>query len=330
MERLHSDRATDVAKEASLSQLVFLVGAGASMDAGLPSVVQLTTELRSRLATLRDVNGVHRPEFAELFNQIMTYDQDVVHNYERFFEWLKFLGQVQRNPWSGAVRIAIEQRLAEAVGPLSFVIKRPIWEILRTRHCGAEYEPHYLARLRDFLPQRGRLKVFSLNYDLCVEDACRTDGTRVITGFHPDTRRWMPSVFAEDSVGINLYKLHGSLNWRSGEIEGLVEDYPPRWDLEPDLLLGPGLKLEPDDPYGRLHCELQNALSTAEVCVVIGYGFRDTAITTLLRQADRRGMRVIDLNPSASQDVFAHYLRLGCGAKIALERDDLRHALTYV
>jgi SIR2-like domain len=98
-------------------------------------------------------------------------------------------------------------------GELRFVIKQPILEVLSERHHASTYDPRYLQRLKDFVPEHGRLKVFTLNYDLCVEDACRDAGIELVTGFSHSEGKWSPSLFQGPSSGINLYKLHGSLNW---------------------------------------------------------------------------------------------------------------------
>jgi hypothetical protein len=300
------------------------------MDAGMPSVADLTKEMRRQLPGLRDVNDNIRPEFRKLFDAIAEHDSDVKDNYERFFEWLDLLSKVQRNPFRRALRVEIESGLAAAAGELAFVIKLPIWEILRSRHHCATYRPDYLAKLGDFLPQRGRLNVFTLNYDLCVEDACRAQGMDVTTGFEPRSGRWSPSRFRGRNTGINLCKLHGSLNWGLDDNlpdRRLIERYPPQWDKEPELLLGPQPKLEHDDPFVTLYCGFHEALGRAKVCVVIGYNFRDDHIKQPLREASDRGMKVIDVNPSNVYWDGTNYTKLCMNAKEAFETGALTTAV---
>lgn len=312
----------------SVNRVIFVLGAGASRDAGMPLVAQLTEELRDRLPGLR-INGKTRPEFPKLFDAIVEHDPDVKDNYERFFEWLGLLGKVQRNPFRRALRVEIEPDLAAVVGELAFRIKLPIWEILRSRHHCATYRPDYLAKLGEFLPERGRLKAFTLNYDLSVEDACRAQGIDVITGFQPSTGRWNPSGFRARTRGINLYKLHGSLNWVLDDNlpdRRLIEYYPPQWDKEPELLLGPGVKLQHDDPFVTVYSEFHKALRRAKVCVVIGYSFRDDHIKEPLREASRRGMTIVDVNPLSIETGFENYKEVSLGAKEALESDAILDA----
>lgn len=316
-----------------MSYIVFLLGAGASIDAGMPSVVKLTAGLRERLPRLKDINGNTRAEFPTLFDAIARRDGEVTKNYERFFEWLALLRQGQKDPFYKVVRFDLDQHLVTAAGELAWSIKLPIWEILRSRHQGAPYQPAYLAKLGDFLPPRGRLKVFTLNYDLCVEDACAVQEINVITGFRPGGGTWTPSRFRTHTSGINLYKLHGSLNWTLGgnlSNPRLVEHYPPQWDREPELLLGPGSKLQYDDPFVTLYSEFHKALGRARVCVAVGYSFRDSHIKEPLRDASRRGLTVIDVNPCSLETGFERYKKISLGAREAFESSAILDAIRSV
>jgi hypothetical protein len=310
--------------------VIFLLGAGASIDAGMPSVTDLAGELRRRLPGVRDINGQTCRKFLQLFDAIAECDPEARNNYERFFEWLLLFIQVQREPYRRAIGINFGPDLAEAAAPLAFVIKQPTWKILSERHQSTTYQPDYLANLGHFLPQRGRLKVFTLNYDLCVEDACRAQGIDVATGFLPGVGTWSPSQFHRLTAGINLYKLHGSINWSPGgdlPDQGLIERYPADWSREPELLLGPRSKLQHDDPYVTLYSEFHDALRHTTVCVAIGCSFRDDHVRWPVREAGRRGMKTIDVNPSSVEWVFEGYKEISMGTKEAFESNAIRDAI---
>jgi hypothetical protein len=312
------------------NDLIFLLGAGASVDAGLPTVAKLTEHLRNRLPTLSDPNGVIRPEFGQVFDLIETYDPSVAKNYERFFEWIKLLLDVKKEPFRKLICTNISNQFIELMAHLSFVVGGEIAHLLQSKPT----TPDYLGRLTDFLPKKGRLKVFTLNYDCCLEDICQAKGVGLPTGFDPKTKKWKPSLFRSKSIGINLFKLHGSLHWfgtrdkrlsndefqynlvlmelRSEERENLPSyiDVSPR----PELILGPGNKIQPDDPFLTLFYEFQSSLLRAKICVIIGYSYQDSHINSVLDQADDRGVRIIDVNPSAPAGRYLpsngyHYLR---------------------
>jgi len=212
-------------------------------------------------------------------------------------------------------------------------IKQPIWEILRWRHQRATYQLGYFAKLGGCIPELDRLKVFSTNYDLCVEDACRSKAISVITGFDQKTGRWNPSRFREGARGVNLYKLHGSLNWSLNEDiqnQFIIEQYPPSWNKEPDLILGPGSKLQHDDPFVTLYSEFHAALREARTCISIGYGFNDSHIAEPVREASNGGMKLIDVNPSPMGYRTKHYMNIPMGARAAFESGEILKALHSV
>jgi hypothetical protein len=195
----------------SPGDIIFLLGAGASMDAGMPSIVNLTRELCGRLSTLSDWAGKVHPEFPRLFTALAALDPSVTENYERLFEWLELLIKVQGQPYQPAFLVNIPANLAGVASARRSDINRPICKIFHERRKACTPESlKYLERLRDFIPDGGRLPVFTLNYDLTVEDACRNAEIRVTTGFRGD---WCPSLFQGTDEGINLYKMHGSLSW---------------------------------------------------------------------------------------------------------------------
>jgi SIR2-like protein len=311
--------------QSQTSPVIFLIGAGASADAGMPLVAQLTAELRDLLPHIHDINGKRHPEFLSLFDALAEYDPEIRYNYERFFEWLNFLHQGQTGSFRKATKFTLEQRLVDAVPHLRWSIKQPILEILRSRHQSDAYKPGYFAKLREFLPERGRLKAFTTNFDLCVEDACRSDGIDVITGFQSNTGRWTPAMFRTDRPGINLYKLHGSLNWYLNDNlndQFLLERCPPEWDKDPELLLGPGSKLQHDDPFVTLYAEFYHATRRAKLVVAIGHSLRDDHIKQPIYNASRRGMRVLDINTSPSWH-FDRDIKMRMRAKEAFESGEI-------
>ena len=298
------------------------------MDAGMPSVAELTERLAHCLPQLCDINGNERPEFQQLFDAIANYDPEVKKNYERFFEWLDLLIKTQKAPFKGAFAVKGPSNWTDVAFHLRYVINRPICEILSARRNSSRYDPSYLSMLKVFIPNGGRLKVFSLNYDVTVEDACQTAGTSFTTGFR---NTWHPSLFRNPGYAINLYKLHGSLSWCSKtELEPaqLIEKSPDDCDPLPELVLGPGTKLQNDDPFVTLYSEFHNAITRAKACVIMGWSFRDDHIKKPLRAASNRGMKVVDVRPGDDRETcFTHYQRISMSAKEALESGAILAAL---
>lgn len=318
------------------TDVIFLLGAGASVDAGMPTVADLTKKLKDILHELPDVNGSPRPEFRCLFERVAVVDPSVKGDYERFFEWLYLLNKVQKAPFRELLDPKIP--ILEISGELSFVIGDGIKKILES----VQTKPAYLSGFADFIPEKdGRLKIFSLNYDCCLEDACRSKRINITTGFDPQSKKWNPNLFKSRNRGINLYKLHGSLCWFGLRDNSQPPDQfkchlelmelnnedrqslPAHFTLTryPELILGPGTKIQPDGPYITMFYEFHIALRQAKICVIIGYGYRDEHVNEMLDKACDNGLSIVDINPTGPNTMYLSYSRyrhLGQKAEIAL------------
>jgi hypothetical protein len=82
----------------------------------MPTVAQLTEELRCRLPTLVDINNRARPEFTTLFDKIVSWDPNVSRNYEALFEWINLLAKAEREPYRNAFEIRLPKGLAGVAG----------------------------------------------------------------------------------------------------------------------------------------------------------------------------------------------------------------------
>lgn len=318
------------------NDLIFLLGAGATVDAGMPTVAKLTEELKNSLPTLRDHNGVQRPDFGEVFDLFEKYSGADVKNYEKFFEWIQILLKIHEPAFRKVIQTNIPPTQIDAMSDLRLVIGAEIARLLSSRRV----KPSYLARLSNFLPNEGRLKVFTLNYDCCIEDACRAAGIDVTTGFDPATKRWKPSIFEKSSQGINLYKLHSSLRWfpvrdkRLSQCKLTLMEFTPdkqqsstnafRIPKSPELILGPGPKNQPDDPFLTLLYEFRRVMLNAQSTVIIGYGYGDPHINGIIEDALDAGVFVLNVDsckPSGKYSTTKNYKHLQSCAKSALLND---------
>jgi hypothetical protein len=301
-------------KDLQEQELVFLLGAGASVNAGMPTVAELTKKLRQSLLEMSNVDGLLCPELGQIFDLFAKGNPSLAENYERFFEWVAFLTYAHMGPYRNFCEIKIDPRLLQKMADIRCVIEGEIAKILGSYRTNADYFTHF----EDFIPESGRLRIFTLNYDCCLEDSCFKAGIDVTTGFDPHTKKWNPLLFDKEGQGINLYKLHGSLRWfgtrdltRSDDrfqvhfelMELIPEDtgsLAPHLKVtsRPELILGPGSKVQVDDPYLTLLYEFHLALQQAKVCVVIGFSYGDDHVKTMLERAFDTGLSILDVNPS--------------------------------
>lgn len=147
-------------------------------------------------------------------------------------------------------------------------------------------------------PEKPRVKLFTTNYDLCIETASSRLGVVLIDGFsHTAVQRFNRDHFQHDLVrrsatstkadyldGVfHLYKLHGSVDWRR-QTDGAVvrSQTDPGPDLKPVLIYPRSTKYQEafETPYLDMFAALQAALREPDtVLIVSGFGFADDHIS---------------------------------------------------
>ncbi len=161
--------------------------------------------------------------------------------------------------------------------------------------------PAHTGFLRKFArrsPEKPRVKLFTTNYDLCIETASVRLGVVLIDGFsHSAEQRFNRSHFDHDIVrraasgtkadyldGVfHLYKLHGSVDWRRRSDEVVVRSLDgPKDDLKPVLIYPRSSKYQEsfESPYLDMFAALQAALREPDTTLIIsGFGFADDHIS---------------------------------------------------
>lgn len=172
-----------------------------------------------------------------------------------------------------------------------------------------------LSPIRRILNKSGNFKIniFSLNYDLALEDNFNSNHVTLLdNGFSEkkitDTpgRYWTSDFDSEQSAAkINLYKLHGSLDW---EYDKNLEEISIKDDIydarEPLIIFGSYTKMLSFDPFLFILGKFRQVLSKSSIFVIIGYSFHDKYINNLiiqqLSQNTEHGVpkRIIIVNPA--------------------------------
>lgn len=155
-----------------------------------------------------------------------------------------------------------------------------------------------------------RVNLFTLNYDTLIEQAGDAEGSVLVDGFVGTLRRifrpesydidfYFPAQTTEGQVhrfdrALHLYKLHGSITWRRCEPDwenpfGLYATFYNQDCCSDNVLIYPSpLKYGQalGMPYSELFRRFGNAIAQSQSALfVIGYGFGDDHINTLIRQA---------------------------------------------
>ena len=283
-------------------EIILLLGAGASVDAGVPDSNSMVEKIQISVSS-NDPDWSH---FRDLYNYIRSsilfadgldgiFGEDVHFNIERLVNVLDELQKRERHtlyPFVGAWNSKLlelagqEMEHVHKFRKLIVKILRDEWVALPKQETAA----YYSGILRFQQECEYPLRVFSLNYDLCVEKVCGYENTQ--RGFVE--RMWDWRQFDEtqdDSAPLLLYKLHGSTDWYFNE-DGRVSFSDTTSTIQDEkvaLIFGTSYKLQYVDPFLFLVYELRRwTLDATRIIVCVGYGFNDDHINGFLQQSLRQ------------------------------------------
>lgn len=163
-----------------------------------------------------------------------------------------------------------------------------------------------------------RVKVFTTNYDLCVEEAASRLGVVLVDGFsHSAEQRFNRDYFQHDIVrrqtsgtkadyidGVfHLYKLHGSIDWRRRADGLVIRSRVNDPALKPVLIYPRSTKYQEafETPYLDMFAAFQAALREPDTALLVaGFGFADDHISAPIWSAleSNLSLRLILVDPS--------------------------------
>lgn len=168
-----------------------------------------------------------------------------------------------------------------------------------------------------------KLNIFSLNYDLVFEQIINQETKRQIeigfsaTAIGEDRKDlWNENVLDDphSETKINLYKLHGSLDW---DYDEELEQISLKEDIldgkEPLIIFGSSYKMLSFDPFLYMLGEFRNKLRDANMLIVIGYSFHDKYVNNLLiQQLNAQPLKrliIVDPGLHKTREEFADWLK---------------------
>lgn len=290
--------------------IIFLLGAGASAEAGIPPSGRMIDVIESFLKDGKEEWN----DFLNLYNHIKSaiyyaaglkgqFKDSVQYNIETLANTLYELERNEDHPLYPFIASWNSRLVTLARGTKGDFDKVHDFRLLILKQLKSWMSPDDVS-LADYykgfiLLQRGLtfpLRIFSLNYDTCVEQLASNEFT-VETGFGGVGSRcpWNWERFNDDNTGadlpeIYLYKLHGSINWKRDSGRNLIclqqtESISPE---QIELIFGRDFKLEAADPYLFYIYELREYSLEAKLIICLGYGFGDKHINKILSQALQR------------------------------------------
>src|ERR1035441_9908917 len=285
------------------NDIIFLIGAGARVDAGIPASGMMIDQIEK----LMSYDDDWKP-FLKLYNHIKSsiyysaglkglFEQNVRYNIETLVNTLYELERNEHHPLYPFIASWNSRFVALADAEFARIKKFRQLILKQLKNWVSPDDPTLADYYKGFIQiQRGLtfpLRVFSLNYDLCVE-RLHSQEFHVETGFDGVGPRfiWEWERFEDIESGpvppqIYLYKLHGSINWKRDAEKNLfcleqTENIQPE---NMEVIFGRDFKLEAADPYLFYAYEFRKYSLLAKLIVCVGYGFGDDHINKILSQA---------------------------------------------
>ena len=329
--------------------VIVLLGAGASVEAGLLSSEGMMRQLSDNILSNEKKVARKWGKYNHLYRAVKS---SILYGHHL----------VSSNACSETEMINIEE-LVNVLTELAKAEAHPIypfiaaWNMELTKYGGADF-----ANLKDFRRDivnelvgswvnvkndedclyyknfyryweetRNTLRIFSLNYDMCVERACGLGN--VCRGFRPIKmddgcirKVWKDGQMddeAADQLPIILYKLHGSIDWRREKMSRMLycEDSPdPCSDIDDyQLIFGTTYKLSYQDPFLYQISELRKFSGRARLIIAIGYGFNDDHINEIIGKSmsQRDDVKLLSVD----------YIQDGTEGKVTARRDYIKKKL---
>lgn len=288
------------------SEVVFFLGAGASVRAGVPDTYSFVKEFKESLdKSEREIVGIIQEKLI-LWKKQRGEEERV--DIELLME---VLDKLTRKDEEALLHFyEVKRFLLEGFPEMNPLLDK-IKDFVKRRTIVPDDKVGYLEPLLGFIEEYQPLDIFSVNYDLSIEQFCNVYKKSYQDGFDVE---WNPKVFSSLDTDIRLYKLHGSITWyktsRGTFVKSLIKSKDERIELltgekAESLMLYPMRKWEYAEPFLENLLTFKNRLQS-ESCkyvVVVGYSFRDEYIRDIFWDAARKNkeLMLILVDPAAFQ-----------------------------
>lgn len=299
-----------------VKNLAVLIGAGASMHLGSPTIRYLG---RPDIEQLIEESGSTVTDVVRGVLEAMTRGGEL--DLEAVLSTLSAGVAYARATNAATLALRDEPIAVDALVETRRLINRALahaCELPNLSLVAPEHREDPLAAHREFFrrllrarrPDLPRIRVFTTNYDTLIEQTLDEAGVPYFDGFVGTVSRvFRPEVFEQDIYlpphgeqraltrlpeMLYFYKLHGSINWRSSRSPGALSRDVVVQQRESEsaselALIYPTPQKESDVlgyPYSDLFRAFNAVVGTPETCLlVLGYGFSDDHINRFIFQA---------------------------------------------
>lgn len=228
-------------------------------------------------------------------------------------------------------------------------IRTTTWE--EVNRCDLDYlktnsfsPPESLVKLFEkvIAPTPNKAVVVTTNYDRLPDYAADGIGASAVTGFEgtyikklelPNSSITTRRVRARERV-VEIWKVHGSLDWFT-DTKGEIFSFPLLQEI-PDgyspLIVPPGkdkYSSTHNEPYRSIISEADKAFTTAGAYLCVGYGFNDEHIQPKLLAQIANGKPIVILVRTMTEACKHHIIDAGIREYLIFERSDDSHTKVY-
>lgn len=285
--------------------IIFLLGAGASMPAGLPDMKRLTDDFLNS-ATQEKFDSNILPKINTIKAAAFDFFRER-NDLESMMTIIKRMEDVTEITILTTKYPDLKSITLEELKIITNLIENFIRNKLEAINKDSI---KYLEPILGFL-SRGTIEIFTLNYDGILDLLLESNNIEYSDGFSPF---WNPTIFENPSLKVKLYRLHGSLYWFSianGKniklpVKGLRPDQMSYItnDALSEMILYPRMQKEKHSQiYSWLSHRFIERLKESDIFIIIGYSFRDQEIVDNIVEILNGNPRlwILILSPRASE-----------------------------
>jgi hypothetical protein len=289
---------------------VIILGSGASAAYGLSGM----RELAEYLVTNISQEGLNTEELRQWndFSQLLIDGVDIE---------------------SALHRVRISEELTNRVVGATWGLLNP--EDLACFNAGLNDPDYYpLGKIINamFKSTQRVIDIITTNYDRLAEYACEQEGYHHYTGFSQGyLRRLVPSEYLSCERTVNIWKVHGSLDWfkrPEGDVcaFGQLDTMPNRY--EPQIVT-PGISkylTTYHEPYRTTINQSDQAIMRANSYLCVGFGFNDEHIQEkLIEKCVRENKKITVITWALSDAAKAFLFESNVQNYLAIERGKNDH-----
>lgn len=284
--------------------IVFLLGAGASVEAKIPSTYSFVGQFVDSVKDDQEKKAI-----TSIVNELKNWERTHSGKEEIDIELLlETLMKLEDKP---------NEALLQFYSPIQgfdFKFSTLITDLknfIKYKAIVPEGELDYLRPLIEFIDEVPNLPldIISLNYDICIEQFCNIYKLTWKDGFEV---HWDANTFHDLSSNVRLYKLHGSVMWYKSDRGDYIKVPIMTESSEIQLITGekaknvmlyPMRKWDYIEPIFELLLLAKSLLESKECkyLICVGYSFRDDHIRDILWDVARKNkeLHLILIDPKA-------------------------------